>query len=142
MAKAIQHRLLIHGSFNQHDMGIFESKAAAKRYLSECGNDKPYTLVPVIESPAPTDWGKEAVNLDKMVEQAENQIKNLLSPDGGAVQINAESYQLVWRKGEAVYVTHSYTTSRGKTSLNGIAARSIFLILDSLQKAIAGGTGK
>ena len=77
MAKAIQHRLLIHGSFNQHDMGIFESKAAAKRYLSECGNDKPYTLVPVIESPAPTDWGKEFTRLTEMREKAKEYLSQM-----------------------------------------------------------------
>ena len=90
MAKAIQHRLLIHGSFNQHDMGIFESKAAAKRYLSECGNDKPYTLVPVIESPAPTDWGKEFTRLTEMREKAISEMQNHI-PQGRACTLSIPS---------------------------------------------------
>jgi tRNA A37 threonylcarbamoyladenosine synthetase subunit TsaC/SUA5/YrdC len=37
-------RLILHGSYKQHDMGEFQSKAAAKKYVKECW-DKPYTII-------------------------------------------------------------------------------------------------
>jgi len=46
MAKKIPCKLIIHGSCKQIDMGEFESKSAAKKYVSECW-DRPYTIIPL-----------------------------------------------------------------------------------------------
>ena len=47
MAKKIECRLIIHGRTRELDMGIFESKAALKKYVSECRIDLPYTIRPI-----------------------------------------------------------------------------------------------
>lgn len=41
--KAKRCRLILHGSYKEHDMGIFESISAAKKYVRECW-DRPYTI--------------------------------------------------------------------------------------------------
>ena len=46
MGKAIKCKLIFHGSCTQIDMGEFPSKAAAKKYVSECW-ERPYTIVPL-----------------------------------------------------------------------------------------------
>ncbi len=155
MAKSIQHRLLIHGSFTQHDMGIFESKAAAKRYLSECGNDKPYTLVPVIESPAPTDWGKEANDIENASRAAYQFIKQSII-DSSDMPYDMREIELAdavgvythvclrWWPSEATGELRAYLKNRfrEKESVWSCDAARIVEIAESVQKAIAGGTGK
>ena len=44
--KAIKCQLILHGSYKQLDGGEFPSKAAAKKYVSECWN-RPFTIVPL-----------------------------------------------------------------------------------------------
>jgi hypothetical protein len=46
MGKAIKCSLTLHGSCREIYMGIFESKTAAKKYVSECWN-RPYTIKPI-----------------------------------------------------------------------------------------------
>ena len=154
MAKAIQHRLLIHGSFNQHDMGIFESKAAAKRYLSECGNDKPYTLVPVIESPAPTDWGKEFTKILELREKAIAYIAQMIDKHDSVELLNpiceAESFGTTWGKDAAVSVCldtdglflHESGYPGKDQMLCYFGDSTVIRIAAEVQKAIAGGMGK
>ena len=154
MAKAIQHRLLIHGSFNQHDMGIFESKAAAKRYLSECGNDKPYTLVPVIESPAPTDWGKEYAKILELREKAIVYIAQMIDKHDSVELLNpiceAESFGTTWGKDAAVSVCldteglflHESGYPGKDQMLCYFGDSTVIRIAAEVQKAIAGGMGK
>jgi len=43
MGKPIKCRLLFHGQYKEIDMGLFPSKAAAKKYVNECW-DRPYTI--------------------------------------------------------------------------------------------------
>ena len=47
--KKVKCRLLFHGSYKQIDMGIFESIAAAKKYVREVSNiwTRPYTIIPI-----------------------------------------------------------------------------------------------
>jgi hypothetical protein len=42
--KAKKCRLILHGSFRQFDMGIFNSITAAKKYVRDCW-DRPYTIL-------------------------------------------------------------------------------------------------
>ena len=37
-------KLILHGSFKEHDMGIFESISNAKEYVQSCW-EKPYTII-------------------------------------------------------------------------------------------------
>jgi len=46
MAKKIPCNLIMHGSFRQHNGGEHESKSAAKKYLTDIGWSRPYTIVP------------------------------------------------------------------------------------------------
>jgi len=46
MAKKIKHRLILHGVRREIDMGVFESKAAAKSWAKNCW-DRPFTIKPV-----------------------------------------------------------------------------------------------
>lgn len=48
MGKKVRCKLIFHGSCKQIDMGEFESKSAAKKYVSECW-DRPYTIIPIKE---------------------------------------------------------------------------------------------
>lgn len=48
MAKGIRCMLLLHGCCKEINIGTFESKRAAKKYVSECW-DRPYTIVPVMK---------------------------------------------------------------------------------------------
>jgi len=43
--KAKKCRLILHGSFKEIDMGVFDSISAAKKYVRECW-DRPYTIIP------------------------------------------------------------------------------------------------
>lgn len=42
-------RLIFHGPYKEIDMGVFESKAAAKKYLREVSNiwSRPYSIKPI-----------------------------------------------------------------------------------------------
>jgi len=44
--KAIECKLILHGSCMQHDGGTHKSKSAAKKWASECWN-RPYTVIPL-----------------------------------------------------------------------------------------------
>lgn len=46
MAKAQKCRLIMHGSITAHDLGLFPSKAAAKRYVNAC-SIKVYSIVKI-----------------------------------------------------------------------------------------------
>ena len=41
--KKVKCRLIHHGGFKEHDMGIFESISKAKEYVKGCW-EKPYTI--------------------------------------------------------------------------------------------------
>jgi hypothetical protein len=45
MGKKIKCILILHGSCREINMGEFESKSSAKKYVSECWN-RPYTIKP------------------------------------------------------------------------------------------------
>jgi hypothetical protein len=44
MSRGIKCRLILNGSSRQIDMGIFDSIAKAKQYVSECWN-RPYSII-------------------------------------------------------------------------------------------------
>lgn len=44
MAKKIPCKLLLHGSFKQHEVGPFESITESKNWIRDCWN-RPYTIV-------------------------------------------------------------------------------------------------
>ncbi len=49
--KKVKCKLIFHGSYKQHDMGVFESISAAKKYVERCSNiwTQPYTIVRIKE---------------------------------------------------------------------------------------------
>ena len=49
--KNVKCKLIFHGSYKQHDMGVFESISAAKKYVAQCSNiwTRPYTIVRIKE---------------------------------------------------------------------------------------------
>jgi len=46
MAKAQKCILIFHGACKEINMGEFESKAKAKKFVSECWN-RPYSIIPI-----------------------------------------------------------------------------------------------
>jgi len=45
MSKKVPCKLLLHGSFKQHEVGPFESITKGKTWITDCWCGRPYTII-------------------------------------------------------------------------------------------------